>query len=282
MKASRAPGPLSYPQRAPPARPLVGKTNVDCKRIQKKGITNGDGGRLTKYIDFEEIPDLDNGWGKINVDAESKINGNAPPSVLISPRKIDSAYHIKTVHHNYHNYEVTENLDKISLNDVESDGYHSGRSRMPLSADQQFMGQNNLNVTKCGRTAHGHATAPAESTRLIATSVDTNCKYSDRHDTSKIPYDASLNDNNENSDDDESFDYVPQYQSPPKKITSKLSNLVKIGTDSLPMESSHKSCAADKLPPPLPYDLSNPVGNKELTEEEKLYYSKQPRQVEFK
>ncbi len=281
MKASRAPGPLSYPQRAPPARPLVGKTNVDCKRMEKKGISNGDGGRLIKYIDFEEIPDLEYGWGKINVDVESKVNDSNAQPVLISPRKIDPPYHIKTVHHNYHNHEVTEKLDKISLNGDESDGYFGGRSRLPLSADQQFMGQN-LNVTKCGRTAHGHATAPAESTRIVGKCVDTNWKYSDRHDTSKIRCDASSNDNNENSDDDESFDDVPQYQSPPKKITSKRNNAVKIGTDSLPAESSHKSCAADKLPPPLPYDLSNPVCNKELTEEEKLYYTKQPRQVEFK
>jgi hypothetical protein len=119
MKASRAPGPVSYAQaHANKARPLVGKTNVDSKTKNKNSNpSHQEGGKLTKFMDLDDIPDLTDDWG-----GDAKIiSGNPHRSVVMtgpaSPRRQQQqanktnannaplvSYHIQSVQYDFHDH----------------------------------------------------------------------------------------------------------------------------------------------------------------------------------
>jgi hypothetical protein len=295
MKASRAPGPVQS------TYVKMHQQKKEPKAAPKKGggvVETAAGGKLNKFKDLDDIPDFPAGddfdWGdnnsnnnnrreEVDEEVEDDRHWNAHPDNYNSNQQ-----------YNRNQYEEDEDEGEQDAEYYQPPSYSQQQQPPPLPAQQL---QNNKNNRQSPRPAVQSSSEPKNSQQ---TNIQQQSKPSvpqkkgspvPVNKTVTNPKNRGINYRDEDEDDDGDNNGYYQHNLPKHaNITSNNKNEKDINSIPLPkkkheyQEGGHPLQINHQMnaPPPLPYEQAIESPPKVVPEKEKLFYSKEPRKVEYR
>jgi hypothetical protein len=297
MKASRAPGPVqsSYVK--------LHQQKKEPKAAPKKGggvVETGAGGKLNKFKDLDDIPDFPAGddfdWGDNN-------NNNNRRKEVDEEEEDDRHWNAHPDNYNSNQQYNRNQYDEEEEAGEQDDEYYQPPSKgysqqqqqpPPLPAQQQ---QNNKNNRQSPRPAVQSSSEPKNTHQ---TNIQQQSKVSvpqkKGSPVNKNPKNRGNNYRDDDEDDDVDDNNNGYYQHNLPKHANIPSNnknqLPEKDINSIPIpkkkheyqEGGHPLQINHQMnaPPPLPYEQVIESPPKVVPEKEKLFYSKEPRKVEYR
>eukprot|EP01033_Poteriospumella_lacustris_P001653 gene1653-1205_t len=265
MKASRAPGPVSYMQRhVSRANGEGGKKTKDSESgrppAKKGSVAESGGGVLKKFKDLDNIPDFS--WGDADAFTFSGDHGGS------------------NANRSRHVYDQGDDDEDEYIDDSQAHGWTSPRASPPKATS--FAVKEPLYHTK---SAGGGVSPRFGGGRTNALA---------QHSQGPKSAPSKLVATHDSEDDEDNFDNVPDiYDTPPKKAQyspRKESKPARNQLQLLPLGLLEQKQLAVSRQQQLRLNLSacpspkdqSPKSPSHLTDQERLFYTKQPRHVEFK
>lgn len=275
MRASRAPGPVqsTYVQIH---RQRVPKGQVERKpKKSDSAVNNVEGGCLKQFISLDDIPDFpnedDDVWSnkKQAISYPSNNRGNAKQITQRNRHEIQDQ-HDEILDEEDEYYPKDNDDDEDDDNEWGNSPYAKGKSS-PIVSKATPSNYDSRNNHHDSSSSSKHVQFKGSDKPIsVSYHPSSGSKKSSQHDSS----------DEDNGDDD----YIPEEIN--HHHQNNVQNSMKtMSSPKKPIPSiSHYTTDSQRTPPPqLPCELKQKnVDEKPLTEEEKLFFSKKPRAVEYK